>query len=305
TATVATPWRHSSVASATSNTASGWAECNHTHRSCWSAGMQVPSGPSRVSNGPTPSGSHLGAMRAHSSLPRPTTMLTPAIVVACSRMRCSAPSTSGAGASGATSKCRWWWDRVPTAKIPSWSVGRMAVIQPRVAHRARRRPARPEVGPGGRRGGVAAVGRAAGSGPLLVVLLQDGGHLELEGDLLAHEHATGLERRVPGEAPVLAVDDHAALEPEAGVAEGVDGGARVLEVEGDRAGRALDGEVAGHPVGRVVHHLDRGAAELDGRVVLHVEEVVAAQVRVAVGVAGVDAGGLDGDRQVGPRRVLG
>src|SRR5690606_23572713 len=237
-------------------TASGRAEWSHTHRSCWSPGMVQPSGPTSVSNGPTPSGSRSGAIRAHSSLPRPTTSFTPAMVVACSRMRRSAPRTSGAGASGSTSKWRWWWDRLPTAKIPGWGVGGMAVIQPRAAPRSRRRPARPtRAGRAPRRWPPdrSATGPGAAGSGLLLVLLQDGRDLELERDLLADEHAAGLEGRVPGEAPVLAVDDDAALQAEAGVAEGVDGRARVLEVVGDRPGVLPDGEVSGHPVGRVCH----------------------------------------------------
>ena len=50
-------------------------------------------------------------------------------------------------------------------------------------------------------------------------------------------------------------------------------------------------------------HLGRPEGDLG--VGLHVEEVVAAQVAVAVGVAGVDARGLDGERQAGVRQVVG
>ena len=124
-------------------------------------------------------------------------------------------------------------------------------------------------------------------------------------DLLADEHAAGFEGGVPVDAPVLAVDGGLALEPDALVAVGVDGGAGVLEVDGHGLGDALDGEVAGDPVVLGVDLLDRGGGEGDLRVGLHVEEVVALEVAVAVGVAGVDAGGLDGQLQVRVGRVLG
>ena len=78
----------------------------------------------------------------------------------------------------------------------------------------------------------------------------DGGDLELEDDLLADEDAAGFERGVPVDAPVLAVDRGGALEADALVAVGIDGGAGVLEVDGDRLGDALDGQVAGDPVVR-------------------------------------------------------
>ena len=46
----------------------------------------------------------------------------------------------------------------------------------------------------------------------------DGGDLELEGDLVADQHATSLETGVPADAPVPAVDDDGALEAGAEVA---------------------------------------------------------------------------------------
>ena len=49
--------------------------------------------------------------------------------------------------------------------------------------------------------------------------------------------------------------------------------------------------------------VDAGGDEGDLRVLLHAEEVVAAQVLVALGVAGVDAGGLDGQLGGGLGRV--
>src|SRR5215207_291609 len=60
----------------------------------------------------------------------------------------------------------------------------------------------------------------------------DCGDLELEGDLVADQDAAGLERGVPGDAVVLAVDDGRAFEPSSQVAVRV--GGRALELERDR-----------------------------------------------------------------------
>src|SRR6187402_213731 len=91
---------------------------------------------------------------------------------------------------------------------------------------------------------------AVGSG------VADRGDVELELDLLGDEDAAGLERGVPGEAPVLAVDGGLALEADAGVAERVHGGAGLLELDRDGLGDVLDGQVAGDgPVGAVAVHL--------------------------------------------------
>ena len=51
--------------------------------------------------------------------------------------------------------------------------------------------------------------------------------------------------------------------------------------------------------------LDGGGGEGDLRVLVHREEVVAAQVAVALLVAGVDAGGLDGQLRGGLGEVVG
>src|SRR5690606_3468900 len=108
-----------------------------------------------------------------------------------------------------------------------------------------------------------------------------------------------------GDAPVLAVDHGLTLEPDAVVAERVHGGAGVLEVDGDRVGDALDGQIPADAEGGLVDDLDAGGDEPDLRVVLHVEEVVAAQVGIAVSVARVDAGGLDHQLGAGAGGVLG
>src|SRR6266567_9449210 len=73
----------------------------------------------------------------------------------------------------------------------------------------------------------------------------DRGDLELEGDLVADQDAAALERGVPGDPVVLAVDRHRALEPDPLVAERVLRSALELERDRDRVGHALDGQVTG------------------------------------------------------------
>src|SRR5215213_7121829 len=73
----------------------------------------------------------------------------------------------------------------------------------------------------------------------------DGRDLELESDLVTDQDAAGLERDVPGDAVVLAVDDNGALEADAQVPEGVGSGALELEGNGDGVGDAPNSQVAG------------------------------------------------------------
>src|SRR5699024_8122008 len=80
--------------------------------------------------------------------------------------------------------------------------------------------------------------RGAGSG------CDDGLDLEGDADLVAHEHAAGLQGGVPGEVELLAGDLGLGGEADAGGAEGVGGRAVVLDLEGGGLGHAVDGEVA-------------------------------------------------------------
>src|SRR5437763_1172714 len=67
----------------------------------------------------------------------------------------------------------------------------------------------------------------------------DRGDLELEGDLVADQDAAGLERGVPGDAPVLAVHDDAALEADPAVA-------RVQDVRAGQGAEVGGGSGGGH-----------------------------------------------------------
>src|SRR5699024_2045081 len=123
--------------------------------------------------------------------------------------------------------------------------------------------------------------------------------LEVEGDLLRDEDATGLEGGVPGQAPVLTVDRGDGGEAGADVAEGGLGGAVVGGLEDDLLGDALDGQVADEVEVAALDVLDALGGEGALRVLLDVEEVRRLQVAVTVRGAGVDGGGLH--RGVGRR----
>ena len=135
---------------------------------------------------------------------------------------------------------------------------------------------------------------------------RDGLDRELDACGLADEQATGLERHVPGEPEVLAVDVGGGAEADALVADRGDVGAVEVDLQGDGPescrGRS---DRRRPPTSRRGAPRTAGGLEGDGRVVLDVEEVSAPQVGVAVGVAGAQAGGVDLHFDVGLLRLLG
>jgi hypothetical protein len=98
-------------------------------------------------------------------------------------------------------------------------------------------------------------------------------HLELDLHAIAHQHTAGLERLVPLEAEVLAVEGPLRGEADPFVAPGVLAAAAVLDVERDLAVDVADGQLAGQAVEFRAELLDPGAAEPDLGEVLDVEEV--------------------------------
>src|SRR3546814_13490630 len=95
--------------------------------------------------------------------------------------------------------------------------------------------------------------------------------LELERHVLADEDAAGLQRGVPRETEVLAVDD--GLRRSAGLVIAVGVAAETAEVEGERhgLGRAADGQIAVHEEVAALDAHTRGAA-LHRRVGLRSEQ---------------------------------
>src|SRR5690606_35132844 len=115
------------------------------------------------------------------------------------------------------------------------------------------------------RAGVDGVRRGEGSG-------RDGLDLEVDLHLVAHQHAAGLERRVPGQAEVLPGDLGAGGEADARGAERVGRGTVELRGELDAARGAADRQVAGDDVVLAVL-ADVGGDEGPLRVRLDLEEV--------------------------------
>src|SRR5690606_35246268 len=133
--------------------------------------------------------------------------------------------------------------------------------------------------------------------------LQAGLDLEGDGDLVADDGSAAFQRHLDADAEVLAVDDGGGLEAgdRALAHTGVD--AVELEPQVDRAGDAVEREVARDDVVVTVGTHVGGGEGGDGEL-LGVEEVGGADVRVTVGVLGVD--GLDVDLGVhGCGAVLG
>src|SRR5207245_7461764 len=102
----------------------------------------------------------------------------------------------------------------------------------------------------------------------------DGCDVEEELDGVADEDVAGLEHPVPGEAVVRAVELPAQSKRDPFAAVGGEAGAVELAVERDRAGDALDRQLAGKREPSVVFiELQAARLEADLGVALDVEEV--------------------------------
>src|SRR3954470_5257603 len=122
----------------------------------------------------------------------------------------------------------------------------------------------------------------------------DGLHLELDVDAIPDEDATCLEQLGPVQAEVLSIEGGRRDESGALVAPRVLRAAAVLDVEDDLPSDIADGEVARHAVALAGHLLDSRAANLHLREALDLEEIRRAEMRIALGHAGVDASDIDG-----------
>src|SRR5690606_34208146 len=123
-------------------------------------------------------------------------------------------------------------------------------------------------------------------------------NLDGELDLVAHQHASGLQRLVPGEAEVPAVDAAAGAEADALATPRVLPASLVDHVEGHLASHVLDREIA-HQLELIARGCERPAygtaPEADGRILLDLQEVGRAEVVVPILHPGINAGRTDLD----------
>src|SRR5687767_8829506 len=117
---------------------------------------------------------------------------------------------------------------------------------------------------------------------LLFLSVLDCRHVEFEVDAIAEHEAAGLERHVPGEAPIASLQRAASGDADAALTVGIDARALVRQLELDGPGDRLDGEIADDTKAVVAERGHARALEGHRRVTLDIEEVARAQVGVAV-----------------------
>src|SRR5262245_56872369 len=134
---------------------------------------------------------------------------------------------------------------------------------------------------------------AGGSGAgRLGFLLQYSLDLQVDGHLVADDEPVAIERDVEVDAELLAADLALRLETDAGAAPRVGTDAEELELQLERPGHVLDGELTGHDVVVAVGtQADR--PEAHHRVLLDLEEVARAEVVVTLRRTGVHRVELD------------
>src|SRR5690606_14670284 len=128
--------------------------------------------------------------------------------------------------------------------------------------------------------------------------------LERDLDLVAHEHAAGLQRRVPGQAEIPTVDDRLRREGRLFVPPRILAPALVRGLEHDFLRHPANGQVADHAELPVALRLHPTAPEGDLRVVLHIEKVRGTEMIVPLLLAGVDARHADLDLDRGTRDIV-
>jgi hypothetical protein len=119
-------------------------------------------------------------------------------------------------------------------------------------------------------------------------------NLETDCDFHTNKNATGLERSVPGQAEVLAVDLCARRDRNPGVAPWVLRRWRwPFHHETDLSGNAVYGQVAFDGQLSVPHNPDVRGFKVQARKFLHIEEIGALKVSIALLIAGVNGGNID------------
>jgi hypothetical protein len=118
--------------------------------------------------------------------------------------------------------------------------------------------------------------------------------IERDRDFIANENAAGLETSVPGEAEVFAIDLCGRRDCNPSIAPGVFRRRRwPFDREADLAGHAMYIQIAIDCQLAIPHDADVIGFELQGRELLHIKEIGALQVRIALFITGMNRGCLD------------
>src|ERR1700733_12022796 len=123
----------------------------------------------------------------------------------------------------------------------------------------------------------------------------NGLEFEGNGNLFADQYSTGFQRSVEVEAEFPAIDLRGSRDADARVAPGVfHRWGRTFDSELNIAGHAVDGERTGNEEVSIGAARDARRAEGEGGEFIHIEKVGTLEMRIALGVAGIDGGDIDG-----------
>src|SRR5246127_1997234 len=128
--------------------------------------------------------------------------------------------------------------------------------------------------------------------------------IEGDGDLVPNQNAAGLEGGIPGQAEVLPVDLCARRDRNPSVAPGIfRGWSWPFNRKADLVGNATDGQITFHRQFSLAHDVDARRLEVQGRELLHMKEIGALEVSIALVIAGVNGSSFNGGLQAMVRWV--
>src|SRR5580693_6374595 len=128
--------------------------------------------------------------------------------------------------------------------------------------------------------------------------------IESDGDLVANENAASLEGSVPGQSEVLAINLRGRRDRNSGVAPWIlRRWCGPFNVKADLVGYATNGQIAFDRQFSIPDDADALGFEVQGRKLLHIKEIGALQVRIALFVARMDRGRLDRGFNAGVREI--
>src|SRR5262249_44638059 len=113
--------------------------------------------------------------------------------------------------------------------------------------------------------------------------------LDRDMNLFAHQDSAGLQRGVPGQAKVLAVNLRRGFEANTSIPPRILARLRrPFHLERDGLSDSMNCQVAGHRVLRLVLLLHIRGLKRDRRILLRIQKVRTLQVRIALGLTGVE-----------------